>query len=257
MRPLLFQYRTRGAPAEKVSPLAKLAIVLAVSVVSAVKDGVTVQAYLLFFVLIMLVTCCWIRPRELGTLAWIVIGLNLSLFVLQALVVSGGSPLVGAGPLVVSQHGLAVAGSVAIRHIVLFLVAMGFVESTSARDLGAALHHQGKLPFWFVLMLFMTLRYLTKFERSVNDVREAMLARGLVKRRARWLSPKQAMFFYRLVLFRGFLEGRTLALSLDARGFRMLPYRTYLYVPRFSYVDAAIVLAALIGTLVSIAYRTI
>src|SRR5262249_20226859 len=149
------------------------------------------------------------------------LGLNLWLFVMQLLVIRDGVPIATFGPFRITERGLTVATTVAFRQSVFLALAIGFVQTTNARDLGAGLHHQARLPYWFVLMLTITLSYITKFEHASVEVREALLARGLAARNSGWMRPRQAVFFLRLLLYRGFVEGQTLALSLDARGFRM------------------------------------
>ena len=247
---LLFGYQARGAPASATNPIAKLSMLITISVVATVNGHVSAQVLLLLGVFLAVVVACGIRLRDVGILAWVALGLNATLFLVQAAVIHGGAILFNLGPLTVTTHGLAVASTVAIRRVTIFVAAMGFVATTSPRDLASSLHHQARLPFWFTLMLFITLRYLSRFDRVISEAKEALIARGAMRRGEQLVKPRQAIFFLRLLLFRGLLEGRTLALSLDSRGFRMLPYRTYRYVPTLGKLDRLIVAAAF-GAIVS------
>ncbi len=165
------------------------------------------------------------------------LSLMVFLFVIQCLFAPSGCVLLAVGPVpLVTTGGLLTGAGVVLRIVVVTAAAM-LLATFNARDFILGLV-QWKVPYELAFMVFIALRFLPVFRDELVNVVTAVQLRGIDLKKVPW---GQKIAMYRRVLFPGLygamLKAPRLAGSLEARGFRVYPRRTYLRRLNFRFVD--------------------
>lgn len=156
------------------------------------------------------------------------LSLILILFVIQVIFSPGGTVLLAAGPVpLITSQGLMAGASVALRIMVVTAAAM-LLTTFSSRDFILGLV-QWRIPYELAFMVTIALRFLPVFRDELINVVTAVQLRGVELKKVPWgkkLAMYRRLFFP--VIFGAMLKAQQLAVSMEARGFRAYPRRTYL-----------------------------
>jgi energy-coupling factor transport system permease protein len=129
-----------------------------------------------------------------------------------------------------------VLAAVVLRIVVVTAAAM-LLATFNARDFILGLV-QWKVPYELAFMVFIALRFLPVFRDELVNVVTAVQLRGIDLKKVPW-GQKIAMYRRLLfpVIYGAMLKAQRLAVSMEARGFRVYPRRTYLRRLNFRFVD--------------------
>ncbi|MDD3269278.1 MAG: energy-coupling factor transporter transmembrane component T [Syntrophomonadaceae bacterium] len=182
------------------------------------------------------------------------LSLMLFLFILQSLFSPGGQVLLAAGHLsLITTGGLAAGASVVLRIIAVTAAAMLFT-TFSSRDFILGLV-QWKVPYEIAFMVSIALRFLPLFREELINVVIAVQLRGVALKKIPW---RQKIDLYRRLVFpvvyRTMLKAEQLAVTMEARGFRAYPRRTYLRRLNFNQVDYIVIPVFVLITIILIAW---
>ncbi|MCY1159183.1 MAG: cobalt transport protein, partial [Citricoccus sp.] len=165
-----------------------------------------------------------------------------------------GQVLWSAGPLRITVEGLSVGGSLALRTLVIGVLAIGFIVSTDGVRLMHSLHQQARLGPRITYAVLAGYRMLQEMPREWQTIRQAHAVRaplhadGTLPRGVRSLA--RASFALLVISVR---KGERMAQSLESRGLGLSP-RTVWRPVRLSAADwlmAAGVLATLAAVLLA------
>lgn len=240
---ILFRFQPTDAPYERVNPSAKLAALLGVSAFVCMLQSEWQYLALLCVILLQLRFACRLQVLRLGTLLGVFAVSSLLLFIVQVLSIDEGRVLFQWRVLQITSGGLSVGITVVLRLAILVLSTRAFVETTEPMSLGISMHQNLRIPYVFALMMFLSLRFLNKFEQSAIEVSQALRVRG-VSQKGR---IRRSIFLLKLVLFRGLHESRILAASLDSRAYGALPNRTFHRICEMRGLDKALISLSLLG----------
>ncbi|MDI3331925.1 MAG: energy-coupling factor transporter transmembrane component T [Micrococcus sp.] len=243
--------RPAGAAAVGVlarrNPTVKLGLLFVVSLVLVfILDPVT-PAVLYVLALIAVAASTRIAPRALALLHLPFAAFGLGVFLVNALS-RPGEVLWSAGPLRITVEGLSVGASLALRTLVIGVLAIGFIASTDGVRLMHSLHQQARLGPRVTYAVLAGYRMLQEMPREWQTIRQAHAVRaplrpdGTLPRGATALA--RASFALLVISVR---KGERMAQSLESRGLGLSPRTTWRPV-RLSAADwlmAAGVLAVL------------
>jgi energy-coupling factor transport system permease protein len=165
------------------------------------------------------------------------LSLMVFLFVIQCLFAPSGRVLLAVGQVpLVTTGGLLTGAGVVLRIVVVTAAAM-LLATFNARDFILGLV-QWKVPYELAFMVFIALRFLPVFRDELVNVVTAVQLRGIDLKKVPW-GQKIAMYRRLLfpVIYGAMLKAQRLAVSMEARGFRVYPRRTYLRRLNFRFVD--------------------
>ena len=211
-------YAPRDSGLDRLHPLTKL-----VFAVFGVVAGVTlpdIWPNYLFFLLVLLPLAAWGRivPEFLRAVFKIALPFAISLFVIQGLFWTGGTPIFQLGPLSVKAEGLVFAARMTGRILVLMGSITLFVLSTRPDYLMVALGQRG-VPKTLTYVLVSAIQLVPRFQSKAASILDAQRARGLETeggfiQRVRALLPVSIPLVLSSIVD---VEERTIA--LEARGF--------------------------------------
>ncbi len=141
----------------------------------------------------------------------------LLILLLQPFFEPAGQVLLLWGPLRVTLEGLLVAVQLALRALLMALVAGGLLFTTDPWALVQGLVALG-LPYSWGLMLSLTLRFLPALGNLFEEVREAQAARGWVAEGRLWRRLRDYLPVLVAVIIRTLRLSDALTLALAARG---------------------------------------
>jgi energy-coupling factor transport system permease protein len=229
------------------NPTVKLALLFVVSLVLVfIFDPVT-PAVLYVLAVIAVAVSTRIAPRTLALLHVPFAAFGLGVLMVNALS-RPGQVLWSAGPLRITAEGLSVGGSLALRTLVIGVLAIGFITSTDGVRLMHSLHQQARLGPRITYAVLAGYRMLQEMPREWQTIRQAHAVRaplrpdGTLPRSVTALA--RASFALLVISVR---KGERMAQSLESRGLGLSPRTTWRRV-RLSGADwlmAAGVLAVL------------
>ena len=231
-----------GGWLERLNPLAKLAWLLALSLLAFVLPHAAIIALMLALLAgIVLLGRIDLRQLRLGRL---LLWMTVLLFALQALFYRAGEPLFYLWPLhggrwPVSVQGLARGLVVAGRFAIIVFSSQVFVLVTEPSSLAYALM-QAHLPYRYGFALVTALRLIPVFETEATTVYQAQLVRGV--RYDAYQGPRRTFALLRQfmlpMLISALRKVDALAISMEGRMFGRYPTRTYVRRSRWTRADA-------------------
>lgn len=237
-----------------LDPRTKMVMVICLSSLALLYNTPVKLSLLLAFT-VMLLLLFNFKLSAIGMYLKPFLSLMLFLFVVQCVFSPSGPVLLYMNQVpLVTAGGLTLGASVVLRIIVITAAAMLFA-TFSPRDfiLGLA---QWKAPYELAFMVFIALRFLPVFRDELINVITAVQLRGVDLKKVPW---KQKFSLYRRlffpVIYGVMLKARHLAVSMESRGFRAYPTRTYLRRLKFHYADYLVMMVFLFTTIVLIATR--
>lgn len=208
----------RSAPLDRLDPTVKLTAVMVVSLtLLAVFDPITpALLYALASVGVLSVGRLPLRRLLLGQLPFA--SFAFSLLAVNA-VSRGGQVLHRWGPLSVTDDGLAVGASLALRTMVIGVCVLGFVASTDPARLLTSLHQLGRLPVRATYALLAAYRLLDDLPAEWMTIRRAHAVRDPDRRPGRLPRSPAALSRAAFALMVSALRrGERVAIALESRG---------------------------------------
>jgi energy-coupling factor transporter transmembrane protein EcfT len=185
----------------------------------------------------------------LGHVPFLAFGLGI--FLVNALS-RPGQILWEAGPLRVTVEGLSVGGSLALRTLVIGILAIGFIASTDGVALMGSLHQHARLGPRITYAVLAGYRMLQEMPREWQIIRQAHAVRAQLRPDGSLpgglTAYGRAAFALLVVSVR---KGERMAQSLESRGLGLTPRTIWRKIPLTStdWLMAAAVLAVLGGIL--------
>jgi energy-coupling factor transport system permease protein len=234
------------------NPVAKLAVAFVIPLaLLPTLDVVTAGTALLLELLAL--PWCGLPARSLARLVPLLLLAAGPIAVATALVgQDSGRLLVGLGPVSVTAGSLTAGAAIGLRVLAIALPGLILVASTDPTDLADALAQVARLPARFVLSALVAVRLLGVLVQEWEELRIARRARGLgggpLSRIT--LAPGLLMALLVLAVRRVTVQ----SVAMEARGFGVLPRRTWARPSVFRRRDAAVVAGGiLLGALATAA----
>ncbi|WAP50800.1 energy-coupling factor transporter transmembrane component T [Arthrobacter sp. ATA002] len=222
---------TAGGTLARRNPTVKLALLFVVSLVLVfIFDPVTPAAlYLVALAAIGSSTRLAVKTMALGHVPFLAFGLGI--LVVNALS-RPGRVLWEAGPLRVTVEGLSVGGSLALRTLVIGVLAIGFIVSTDGVALMGSLHQHARLGSRITYAVLAGYRMLQEMPREWQTIRQAHAVRAPLRPDGSLpggLSAHGRAAYTLLVV--SVRKGERMAQSLEARGLGLTPRTVWRKVP--------------------------
>jgi energy-coupling factor transport system permease protein len=235
----------------KLDPRTKMVMVICLSSL-AMLYNTPGQLLLVLAVTVALLLVFHFELSAIGEYIKPFLSLMLFLLVIQCVFTPSGRVLLAVGPLpMITTGGLALGFSVVLRIVVITAAAMLFV-TFSSRDFILGLV-QWKVPYELAFMVFIALRFLPIFRDELVSVVTAVQLRGVDLKKVPW---GQKIGLYRRLIFPVvygvMLKAEQLAVSMESRGFRVYPTRTYLRKLNFCHADYFAMIIFLVITMMLI-----
>ncbi|KAF1083793.1 Energy-coupling factor transporter transmembrane protein EcfT [Sporotomaculum syntrophicum] len=232
-----------------LDPRAKIVIVLCLSTLAVFFN----TPGLLLIVLIITLLLLQIFQVKYISLIYKFRRLLPVLFVLlfiQSAFTGHGQVLVAFGDVhILTTGGVSSASCVLLRMLILFGSAM-IIATSNSRDYVLALVEL-KIPYEIAFMVLIALRFLPVFVQEAKDTLIAIQLRGVDMQKVAWGKKiKVFTYIFSPLVSNVLLKANQLAISMEARGFRLYPRRTYLRVLKYNSLDYLITILSLSITLV-------
>lgn len=254
--------RVAGSPLSRRNPTVKLAVVFAVSATMLfVFDPIT-PAVLYVLALAGVLGFAGVAPRALALAHLPFAAFAVGLFVVNVLS-RPGQVLWEAAGLRVTVEGISIGAALAMRTLLIGVLAIGFLVSTDPVALMTSLHQNARLSARVTYAILAGYRMLQELPREWDTIRRAHAVRaelrsdGTLPRSPRQLAG--AVFTLLVVSVR---KGERMAQSLESRGLGLSPRSTWrpmkvepadwvLVAAVLAVVAAVLATGAATGTLVS------
>ncbi|MFX0168152.1 MAG: energy-coupling factor transporter transmembrane component T family protein [Candidatus Hodarchaeota archaeon] len=153
------------------------------------------------------------------------------------------------GPLFpITTTGVRNAVNLAFRLINIILASALFVVSTNPSDFAASLTRIG-IPYRYSYTLVLALRLVPLFDHETNTVQAAQRTRGIAIDRGLLRGfIRQIRYTFTPLLFSALTRVDALTLAMDGRGFGYESTRTFLSLPRYTWMDGLITILSLFLT---------
>jgi energy-coupling factor transport system permease protein len=206
----------------------------------------------LMFMSVLILLAGGVAPGILWQKSRAMLGLIVSLFIIQCVFTRDGEPLLTLfGRSIITESGFLTAVSVNLRLLIVVLSAM-IVLTGQPRDNLLALT-QCKVPYEIAFMALAALRFLPMLREEARDVLCAAQLRGLRVKKSGLGNKVRAYASIALPVTAGAIHrAERLSVAMEARGFRTYPRRTsmrrlqlraadWIYAAIFCIVLAAII----------------
>ncbi|MDD4237299.1 MAG: energy-coupling factor transporter transmembrane component T [Desulfotomaculaceae bacterium] len=179
--------------------------------------------------------------------------LLLLMLIIQSIFTAGGEVLISFHDInILTSNGINSALCILFRLLTLFSSAM-IIMTSSSKDYVLALT-QLKIPYEIAFMVLVALRFLPIFIEEIKDTLVAIQLRGVDLQRIPW--RHKIKFYTRFLaplLSRVMLKAHQLAITMEARAFRVYRRRTYLRLLQYSVADYVVMVFFAIATIVVLA----
>jgi energy-coupling factor transport system permease protein len=256
LRTSSFGYLERDSFVHRLNPLTKFFVLLlcAILSVSLVSDiaGLAIFSFLIFGYIGagISVQYPFSRLRRLFSFIFLIAIIQL-IFTPYGLILFFLIPPLapGFGPfLPITLSGIANALNLAFRLINIVLASALFVVSTDPSKFAAALTWIG-IPYRYSYTLVLALRLVPLFDHETNTVQAAQRTRGIaIDQGVLRGFIRQIRYTFTPLIFSALGRVDALTLAMDGRGFGYASTRTFLDLPRFSWIDGIITILSLFLT---------
>ena len=211
-------YAPRESGLHRLHPLTKIVFALLGVVAGITLPGIWPNYAVFLLVLIPLAAWGRILPEFLRSLLKVALPIAISLFVIQGLFWTGGTPVIQLGPFSVKAEGIQFAAKTTGRILMLMGSILIFVLTTRPDHLMIALNQRG-VPKTLNYVLVSAIQLVPRFQSKAHAILDAQQARGLETqgsfvRRVRALLPVSIPLVLGSIVD---VEERSIA--LEARGF--------------------------------------
>jgi energy-coupling factor transport system permease protein len=220
----LYVDRDRGL--QRLHPLTKLAVTVFLIVVALVLPSMW-AGYLVFLLGVVPLALWGGILRPLWSALWkIVLPFAISMFVIQGLFWTGGTPVVELGPLSLKAEGLVFATTITGRLLAIMGSFLLFSLGTPPDDLMIALEQRG-VPNGITYIILSTIQLVPGLQVRAEKIRDAQRARGLetegsIVQRARAMLP-----LVEPLILGSIIDVDERAIALEARGFSSETEKTF------------------------------
>lgn len=220
-------YTPRDAGLHRLHPLTKLALVAFCVIAALVLPGLW-PAYAVFVLLLVPLALWGQLLRPLLGAAWkIVLPFAISVFLIQGLFWTGGTPVATLGPLSLKAEGLAFATRSTGRILAIVSGFLIFALATRPDHLMIALAERG-VPSSVTYIILASIQIVPTFQAKANTILDAQRARGLeteggLRQRVRALLP-----LVEPLILGSLIDIDERAIALEARAFGRSGPKTFL-----------------------------
>ncbi|MDD3652591.1 MAG: energy-coupling factor transporter transmembrane component T [Desulfotomaculaceae bacterium] len=237
----------------KLDPRTKIVIILCLSTLAVVLNSPIPLLVLFVLTLVILST---FRINFIGIMFKFkkLLPLLLVMLIVQSVFAAGGETLLAyKGINILTSNGFNAALCILFRMLILFSSAM-LIMTSSSKDYVLALV-QLKIPYEIAFMVMVAFRFLPVFLEEIKDTLIAVQLRGVDLKRIAWGNKvKFYTHFFTPLLWSVMLKARQLAITMEARAFRVYRRRTYLRVLRYSVLDYYVMAFFLLTTIMVLFY---
>ncbi|OPX86458.1 MAG: Energy-coupling factor transporter transmembrane protein EcfT [Pelotomaculum sp. PtaB.Bin104] len=237
----------------KLDPRTKIVMILCLSTLAVVLN--TPWALLLLFIFTLLMVFTFrINIFENVLKLWKLFPLLLLMLIVQSVFAAGGEVLFSyQGIDILTTNGINSALCILFRMLILFGSAL-LIMTSSTKDYVLALV-QLKVPYEIAFMVMVAFRFLPVFLEETKDTLIAVQLRGVDLKKIAWGDKiKFYTHFFIPLLSSVMFKARQLAVTMEARAFRLYPRRTYLHVLQYSIWDYCVIVSFLLTTLALLVY---
>jgi energy-coupling factor transport system permease protein len=211
-------YAPRESGLHRLHPLTKIVFALLGVVAGVTLPGIWPNYAVFGLVLVPLAIWGHILPEFVRSLLKVALPIAISLFVIQGLFWTGGTPVIQLGPFSVKAEGIAFAAKTTGRVLVLMGSILIFVLTTRPDHLMIALNQRG-VPKTLNYVLVSAIQLVPRFQAKAHAILDAQRARGLETegsfvRRVRALLPVSIP-----LVLGSIVDVEERAIALEARGF--------------------------------------
>lgn len=223
---------------EKLDPRVKLLLLICLSG-GAIFMSRPRPLIWLFALTIAILAWGGVPARSVWRQAKGMLGLILTLFVIQCLFVREGEPLLSAGSWVlVTVGGLNIAAAIALRLLIVLTSAL-IVLTGSARDYLLAMT-QSHIPYELAFTVMVGMRFIPSLREEFTDVLCAVQMRGVRYKSAGLIQRLRVYITIAVPVVAGAIRrSEETAIAMEARGFRSSPERSSMRRLSFSRRDIA------------------
>lgn len=239
---------------QRLYPLTKLVIALFLAALTLILPGVW-SSYLIFLLgVIPLALWGGVLQPLWGALWKIVLPFAVSMFVIQGLFWTGGTPVASMGPLSLKAEGLVFATTITGRLLAIMGSFLLFLLSTPPDDLMIALEERG-VPNSITYIILSTIQLVPGLQGRAGKIRDAQRARGLetaggIIQRLRSLLP-----LVEPLVLGSIIDVDERAIALEARGFSSSRKKTFFHMVKDRRWEQMFRLVLLIVTILALLLR--
>lgn len=243
------RYENGRSLLHKLNPLTKLLVLILYSISIFLFDSLFIELACLLLILVII----WaIGSRSLWSFlrSRYLVSFSLLIFIIQVIFTRDGETLLSIPmyffSIDITLTGILIGLIVTFRFLTIILASAIFVVTTDPNELAYSLMQAG-LPYRFGFMLVTAMRFIPVFESEANTVRCAQRARGLGIDEGDIKGVMRSVKFTLMPLIVSALSKvDVLVISMEGRAFGYKLSRTFTRKSRFSMLDIAIVIIALL-----------
>ncbi|WP_027399059.1 energy-coupling factor transporter transmembrane component T family protein [Anaerovorax odorimutans] len=235
----------------KLDPRTKMVIAVCISSLAVIYNTPDKLFFLLLLTMLLLLVFRINLKSVWGSLKPFLF-MVFSLFFIQCVFIRSGSSLLTIGNVtILTSGGLLQGVGVALRIMILVAVVL-LLTTFSSREFILGLT-QCKLPYELVFMVSLAIRFLPLFRDEAVNTFTALQLRGVELKKIKWGRKIEIYIHLLLPLIYGVLiKARQMAVSMESRGFRVYPKRTYMKKLILSSLDISVMLLSFSVTLILI-----
>ncbi|WP_442604252.1 energy-coupling factor transporter transmembrane component T family protein [Paenibacillus sp. KN14-4R] len=225
---MIFQFQPGESFFHRMDPISKIAWVICMSILILTYERADVQLALFVVVAAIGLVLANLPIQSIWRSLRIPLYIGIPYFILQLLVVSGGTVIWQFGRFEITAEALDFATAISIRFLTLILVSFVFVATTEPRLFVLALSQKLRLPYRFTFAISIALRFVPILQKEAEMIRLAQRLRGLSEPRGmrnRYMAWKR---FVLAVFIQAVRKAQQTANAMDTKGFGVYPDRTYL-----------------------------
>ncbi len=203
---------------QRLNPLTKLVVTLFLIILALIAPGVW-PVYLVFLLGVIPLALWGGILRPLWSALWkIILPFAISMFLIQGLFWTGGTPIYTLGPLSLKAEGLLFATRITGRLLAIMGGFLLFSLSTPPDDLMITLEERG-VPNSLTYIILSTIQLIPGLQTRASKIRDAQRSRGLETEGNLWLRIKSLIPLVEPLVLGSIVDVDERAIALEARGF--------------------------------------
>ena len=212
----LFQYVPGNSVIHRMNPVTKIFLTIVICIAAFVSGNLFYLAGLL--ALDLLIGFIAGVPGKTLTIFKGLLKIALFLFVLQLLLVRGGTPVFW----IITDQGLLTAGKVVLRLVIVCMPLALVLAVTRVTDLTNALVQVLHVPYQYAFTLSTAIRFIPQFLEEMGGIMEAQTARGVAFDKAKGLKKFSMLLpLCAPLLISSVRKTDQTAAAAEVRGFRL------------------------------------
>ena len=212
----LFQYVPGNSVIHRMNPVTKLFLTIVICIAAFISGNLFYLAGLL--VVDLLIGVIAGIPEKTWTIFRGLLKIALFLFILQILLVRGGTPVLW----IITDQGLLTAGKVVLRLVIVCMPLALVLAVTRVSDLTNSLVRVLHVPYPYAFTLSTAIRFIPQFLEEMSGIMEAQTARGVAFDKARGLKKFSMILpLCAPLLISSVRRTDQTAVAAEVRGFRL------------------------------------